>query len=379
MRHPLRILTLTLLLVSAAAQAQSTAPIALYDGPDRQAKLVEGANREGSLTLYATTPIEYLRVIITGFESKYGVKVNLWRTRSENVLQRIVSESRGNKPAFDVVECITPPMEALRKEGLLQRVNAPVHGELQAWALPAHREWAFRFLEGVDELFVLFGGLVELIAGLVQPADNHDTDTVENWRNLFQSQLADRNLHGRVVQIDGVRVAGLGGVFRGEVWYPDPADAPFNYESYEDYKKRAEPGRIVTARQAREARKFTDVSCLGKSPHGTPAGKLLTHRSTIFYKDWFELYGQGADILVTHEAPGCHPHGFRVLTELARSMKVKFSFHGHHHDCLNYSASFAEMGHRAYGVGLRGVTDMYGGQIRVGAYEEQRVSRVVKD
>ncbi|HUX82818.1 MAG TPA: metallophosphoesterase [Halothiobacillus sp.] len=208
---------------------------------------------------------------------------------------------------------------------------------------------------------------------------NHDTDTVENWRNLFQSQLAERNLHGRVVEIDGVRVAGLGGVFRGEVWYPDPADAPFNYESYDDYKKRAEPGRIVTARQAREARKFTDVSCLGKSAHGTPAGKLLTHRSTIFYKDWFELYGRSADILVTHEAPGCHPHGFKVLTELARSMKVKFSFHGHHHDSLNYSASFAEMGHRAYGVGLRGITDMYGGQIRVGAYEEQRVSRGEKD
>ena len=145
MRHPLRILVFTLLLFFAAAHAQTTAPIAqiaLSAGPDRQAKLIEGAKKEGSLTLYATTPIEYLRVIIAGFESKYGVKVNLWRSRSENVLQRIVSESRGGKPAFDVVECITTPMEALRKEGLLQRVNAPVHSELQTWALPAHREWA---------------------------------------------------------------------------------------------------------------------------------------------------------------------------------------------------------------------------------------------
>ena len=132
----------TLLLISSAVLAQPAAAIALYDGPDRQARLVEGARKEASLTLYATTPIEYLRVIINGFEGKYGVKVNLWRSRSENILQRILSESRSSSPSFDVVECITTPMEALHKEGILQRVSSPVHGELQAWALPSHREWA---------------------------------------------------------------------------------------------------------------------------------------------------------------------------------------------------------------------------------------------
>ena len=204
---------------------------------------------------------------------------------------------------------------------------------------------------------------------------NHDTDSVEKWRNLFKSQLADRNLHGRVVEIAGIRVAGLGGVFRGEVWYPDSAQSPCHYESYDDYKKRSESGRIVTSRQAREALKFKDVSCLGKSQHGTPGGKLLTHKSTIFYQDWFELYGQRADILVTHEAPGCHPHGFDVLTELARSMKVKFTFHGHHHDNLNYAEMFAELEFQAHGVGFRGISDMFGGKIRVGMYDERRASR----
>ena len=58
---------------------------------------------------------------------------------------------------------------------------------------------------------------------------NHDTDTVENYRNLFQSQLADRNLHGRVVEIGGVKVAGLGGVFRGEIWYPTTPESVVNY------------------------------------------------------------------------------------------------------------------------------------------------------
>jgi predicted phosphodiesterase len=49
---------------------------------------------------------------------------------------------------------------------------------------------------------------------------NHDTDTDEDHDHLFCSALAGRNLHGRVVEIAGVRIAGLGGVFRGQVWMP---------------------------------------------------------------------------------------------------------------------------------------------------------------
>ena len=136
------LLLLAMLDVAPLASAQGVSALALYDAPDRQVRLAEGAKREGSLSLYATTPIEYLRPIIAGFEKKYGVKVNLWRSRSENLLQRIISESRSSNPSFDVVECITTPMEALRKEGILQRVHSPVHAELQGWALPGHHEWA---------------------------------------------------------------------------------------------------------------------------------------------------------------------------------------------------------------------------------------------
>ena len=44
---------------------------------------------------------------------------------------------------------------------------------------------------------------------------NHDTDSDADYDHLFDSALADRNLHGRVAVVDGVRIAGLGGVFRG--------------------------------------------------------------------------------------------------------------------------------------------------------------------
>ncbi|MDQ0612230.1 hypothetical protein QFZ83_006401 [Variovorax sp. W1I1] len=49
---------------------------------------------------------------------------------------------------------------------------------------------------------------------------NHDTDSDPDYDNLFGSELADRNLHGRIVELAGYKVAGLGGIFRGKIWDP---------------------------------------------------------------------------------------------------------------------------------------------------------------
>lgn len=50
---------------------------------------------------------------------------------------------------------------------------------------------------------------------------NHDTDSDAIYDNLWKSPLAAHNLHGRVGNVKGVRIAGLGGVFRGQIWMPD--------------------------------------------------------------------------------------------------------------------------------------------------------------
>ena len=98
-------------------------------------------------------------------------------------------------------------------------------------------------------------------------------------------------------------------------------------------------------------------------------GNALKHKSTIFHEDWLTLYGQEADILVTHEAPSCHHHGFKAIDVLAKGMKAKFTFHGHHHDRLNYEADESWLGFSAHGVGYRGVSDMYGGMVSIGESE----------
>lgn len=52
-------------------------------------------------------------------------------------------------------------------------------------------------------------------------------------------------------------------------------------------------------------------------------GLPLTHRSTIFPDDYERLLKQRADILVTHEAPSAHPHGFAAIDLLPAAWVCK--------------------------------------------------------
>ena len=51
-----------------------------------------------------------------------------------------------------------------------------------------------------------------------------------------------------------------------------------------------------------------------------------------------ELATLQADVLITHEAPGYHDHGFKELDSLARRMGVRMTVHGHQHDNIDSSA-----------------------------------------
>lgn len=128
-------------LVISDAHSQVLQKLATSTDEGRQQRLIDGAKKEGSLLLYTTTPTEYTNQLIEPFEKKYGIKVNVWRARSELILQRVINEARGGKPAVDVIDSISPPMEALHRENLLQEVISPHHNELIPTAVPAHHEW----------------------------------------------------------------------------------------------------------------------------------------------------------------------------------------------------------------------------------------------
>lgn len=165
---------------------------------------------------------------------------------------------------------------------------------------------------------------------------NHDCDEERWYENLFDSQLADRNLNGRVVEIAGLRIAGLGGVFRGRVWHPS---FEMRWRTRDEYLKQAGKDNLWRG------------------------GLPLKARCAIWREDYDKLSQQRADILVTHEAPGNHHYGFGLIDELARSMEASVIYHGHHH--RNYRAEI-DGGIVVRGVGLAGITDEQGNIILSG-------------
>src|SRR3989440_13010367 len=89
----------------AAQEARSVlAGLAAYEGADRHERLLEGARREGFLSLYTSFPPEDVATLNAAFEKKYGVKVRAWRAASEKGLQRIVAEAQAGGDEVDLVD-----------------------------------------------------------------------------------------------------------------------------------------------------------------------------------------------------------------------------------------------------------------------------------
>ena len=117
--------TWALACVCGTTQAQSLSEISMMSGPDRQTKLEAGAKKEGEVMLYtAQTVDDGVRPIEEGFSKKYPyIKYNYYRSASPGLIQRILSESRANKPAADVV--IGSASAALKQAALLQPFTTP--------------------------------------------------------------------------------------------------------------------------------------------------------------------------------------------------------------------------------------------------------------
>jgi iron(III) transport system substrate-binding protein len=118
-----------------------TSAIYLYQGADRGERLIAKAREEGTLTFYTSMATTESGPLAQAFEKKYGVKVQLWRALSENVLQRALTEARGGRRSMDVVETNAPEVEALAREQVVAQFDSPSLADLPPWAIPSHRRW----------------------------------------------------------------------------------------------------------------------------------------------------------------------------------------------------------------------------------------------
>lgn len=209
--------------------------------------------------------------------------------------------------------------------GCFDHVNDLVH---------THKPEAIIFvgdLQPKKPLHVLLGGL-EQISQVWFIHGNHDADTEYQEQLVFKSLWSCRNIHGKVITLpSGLRVAGLGGVFRGEIWMP-PAEPKFT--SWTAYAKERKHKHNFAMKQRR-------------------------HRTTIFPNTFKKMYSLETDVFVTHQAPSQHDMGFSCLDHLARGMSTKYWCHGHHHEYLKYV--YDDMA--VYGAPYRGAINLAGEEL----------------
>jgi iron(III) transport system substrate-binding protein len=128
--------------VGAQVKPNATAvDVANYTAPDRMQKLVEAAKKEGELNIYTSAQSDDMGAVVSAFEKKYGIKVNVWRASSEKVLQRAVQEAKGNRHTMDVAETNGPELEAMSREKILCAVKSPHLADLIAPAIRPHGDW----------------------------------------------------------------------------------------------------------------------------------------------------------------------------------------------------------------------------------------------
>ncbi len=134
------------LVLPRAAWAQGAgrvnmAELAAYAGADRQQRLLDGAKKEGNLSIYTSAQSDDMGALVAGYEKKYGIKVSTWRAGSEKVLQRVVTEARVGRHTVDIVETNGPEMESMHREKVFQAIKSPYLSQLIPQALRPHGEW----------------------------------------------------------------------------------------------------------------------------------------------------------------------------------------------------------------------------------------------
>lgn len=197
----LRSLVTAALVAPALALAQAKpgphSDLYMYKGADRDQKVLAGAKKESKVVVYTSLNTKDSVPISEAFEKKYGVKVELWRSSSEKVLQRAVTEFRAGRYSVDAFELNGPELEAMWREGLLERFYTPQAANMPPAAFA--RNGAY-----IADRFNFF--TIAYNTNLVKPNEvpNSYEDLLKpNWVGRIGIEASDTDWFGSMVKAMG--------------------------------------------------------------------------------------------------------------------------------------------------------------------------------
>ena len=187
----------------APAFVLSVAHVFVASVAAQTADRVAAAKKEGTLTVYTTIAEKDWPTLVKPFESKYGIKVTVWRAGTSNVLQRAVQEAAARRYDVDVIHVGAPEMEALAREQVLMPITSPVQQDLQPGSVPQHHQWAATLLsvwvQAYNTRLVKKEDLPKTYKDLLNP----------KWKGKLGIEGKDEDWFASVVDVMGGGEAGL--------------------------------------------------------------------------------------------------------------------------------------------------------------------------
>jgi iron(III) transport system substrate-binding protein len=130
---------------ASSAVRKLNAQLKGLDAKQRRKKLIELADKEGgSVDAYGSTNLDEAEPFIKEFEDATGLKVNYYRANSEDVLGRVIEESKAGFKGADVVFTNGPEMTILQRKGLLATFDTPATAEIPKQGV--HPTWKWFYL-----------------------------------------------------------------------------------------------------------------------------------------------------------------------------------------------------------------------------------------
>lgn len=204
------VLVFAVLCSSAFSHAQTKKPatlsdLATYAGAEREQILLAGARAEGKVIWYTSLAGSSYKELAQGFEKKYpGVKVDVYRAASNELMARITAEAKARQYLVDTIETTLPLLKSLREDGLLAVYNSPHLAKYPAHAKESAGKGLYYW--GVNrESFIGVGYNPNLIPASAVP---------KNFAGLLNPQLKEKM--GFTTSDTGVRMMGAILKFKGE-------------------------------------------------------------------------------------------------------------------------------------------------------------------
>ncbi len=260
----------------------------LYEGADRDQRLLDGARKERQVTVYTSLNLKDSVPITTAFEKKYGVKVSLWRAASEKVLQRAVAETRAGRLAADVLETNGPEMEAMYREKLLAEFFSPHFKDLPPAAFPKHRHY-------VADRFNFF--TIAYNTKLVKPED-----VPNSYADLLQPRLAGK------IGIEAGDVDWFGAMVK----HMGEAKGLAYFRKLSDTRPQIRSGHTLMAELV-----ASGEIPLAATVYNHNAERLTVKGAPIKWKALDPTFGRPNGVAVARQAP--HPHAALLFADFMLS------------------------------------------------------------